>query len=242
MTTEYDYIDIIGRTYETYSNKAEKIMNEYYHKSEVSSVSQLLQLLLLENRENIVDVGTSVGVWLDDYRNFGFKKVIGIDISEDRAKKAKERGYDEVHVCNAYDMPFDDESQNCMVSNDVLVHVLQDSDKLKIFKEVKRVLQNDGIFIFNVAGNTHGFGFSNDITIDYCRFNTLETIRNLVEEPGLKIKKILPSYFAVPRIGANSKLVNLSCKLIFPITDNLLSHSNNLTKAKVVYFGVTKGK
>jgi len=241
MTTEYDYIDIIGGTHETYSNKTDKIMNEYYHKREVSSVSQLLQLLLPENRENVVDVGTSVGVWLDDYRNFGFKKVIGIDISEDRAKKAKERGYDEVHVCNAYDMPFDDESQSCMVSNDVLVHVLQDSDKLNIFKEVKRVLQNDGIFIFNIA-NTHGFGFSNDITTGNCRFNTLETIRNLVKESGLKIKKILPSYFVVPRIGANPKLVNLSCKLIFPITDSLLSNSNNLTKAKVVYFGVTKGR
>ncbi len=45
MTSEYDYIDIIGRTHETYSNNFDKIMNVYYHKRVISSVSQLLKLL-----------------------------------------------------------------------------------------------------------------------------------------------------------------------------------------------------
>lgn len=240
MASEYDNIDIIGRTHETYRHKTDQIMNKYYHNREVSTVSELLELFHPKNRVQVVDVGTSIGVWLDDYRNFGFKKIIGIDISEDRAKKAKERGYDEVHVCNAYDMPFDDESQNCMISNDVLVHVLQDSDKQKIFKEVHRVLKDKGIFIFNVA-NAHGFGYSNDTTTDYCRFNTIKTIKKLIDESGLEIKKILPSYYVVPRIGANPKFVQFSTRVLFPITDSLLSNTNNLEKAKVVYFCVVKG-
>jgi len=88
MKTEYDYINNIGTTHETYTNMTDKIMNEYYHKREVASVSELLQLLLPKNREDIIDIGISIGTWLNDYHNFGFKKITGIDISEERAKKA----------------------------------------------------------------------------------------------------------------------------------------------------------
>lgn len=239
MKTEYDYINNIGRTHETYTNMTDKIMNEYYHKREVASVSELLQLLLPYNRESMIDVGTSVGDWIVDYRNLRFKKIVGIDISEERSKKAKEKGFDETYTCNAYDTPFNDESQNCLISNDVLVHVLQDSDKLRIFKEVKRILKNDGVFIFNFA-NANGKGFSVDTTINYCRFNTISTISNLIKESGLKIKKILPSYYTIPLKGANPKVVKLFGKLIFPLIDKCLTYSNNLTKPKVVYFGVVK--
>lgn len=235
MPTEYDYIDIIGRTHETYRHKTDQIMNSYYHKSEVSTVSNLLKLFPSLNKDQVVDVGTSVGVWLNDYKSFGFEKVVGIDISEDRAKKAKERGYDEVHICNAYETPFQNNSQNCMVSNDVLVHVLQDSDKLKIFKEIYRVLDKNGIFIFNIA-NANAFGYSNDTSKGYSSYNTVDTIKKLLSEAQLKIKKITPSYFVYPRIGANPKVVSFSTKLVFPITDYLLTNSNNLKKAKTVYF------
>ena len=238
-TTEYDYIDIIGRTHESYRHKTDQIMNTYYHKSEVSTVSKLLKLFYSKNRDQVVDVGTSIGTWLNDYRNFGFKKVVGIDISEERAKQAKKRGYDEVYVCNAYDTPFEDESQECLISNDVLVHVLQDSDKLKIFKEIHRILKPDGIFIFNIA-NALSHGYSGDITKNYCRFITPDTTKKLITEADLKIKNILPSYFVIPRIGANPKFVNFSCKVLFPITDRILSNTNNIEKSKAVYFCVTK--
>ena len=239
MPTEYDYIDIIGRTHETHRHKTDEIMNKYYHKSEVSAVSKLLQMFNPHNREQVVDVGTSIGVWLKDYRKFGFKKIIGIDISEERAKEAKKKGYDEVHVCNAYDTPFEDNSQNCMISNDVLVHVLQDSDKLKIFKEINRVLKPNGIFIFNIA-NALSHGYSENVTKNYCRFITPESTKELVTEAGLKIKKIVPSYFVIPRVGANPKFVNFSCKVVFPIIDRILSDMKKIEKSKAVYFCVTK--
>jgi ubiquinone/menaquinone biosynthesis C-methylase UbiE len=237
--SEYDNIDIIGRTHESFYDKTDQLMNAYYHKSEVSAVSKLLKLFYPYDWTQVVDVGTSIGTWLDDYRNFGFKKIIGIDISEKRAKQAKKRGYDEVHICNAYDTPFEDESQECLISNDVLVHVLQDSDKLKIFKEIHRILKSDGIFIFNIA-NALSHGYSNDVTKNYCRFITPNTTKKLIEESDLKIKKILPSYFVIPRIGANPKFVNFSCNVLFPITDRILSNMNNIEKSKAVYFCVTK--
>jgi len=238
--TEYDNIDIIGITHETYKDKTEKQLLQYYHKQEVNTVSYLLKKMNLQDFEQVIDLGTSIGVWYNDYKKFTFKKVIGVDISSKRANEAKKRGYDEVHVCNAYDLPFEKESHSCVVSNDVLVHVLQDSDKLKIFEEVKRVLKSKGIFIFNFA-NASGFGFNSDTDCGKAeRLNIPETMINLVKDSGLKLEYIVPSYYTFPRIGAHPRMASISSKIIFPFVDSILRKSKNHNLAKVIYLGARK--
>jgi len=239
MPTEYDNIDIIGTTHETSKDSTEKLMNEYYHKQEVKVVTNLLKKMKLDDHENVIDLGSSIGTWYHDFKNLGFKKVIGIDISEERANIAKKRGYDEVHICNAYDLPFENESRTCFISNDVFVHVIQDSDKLKIFNEVKRVLKKNGIFIFNF-GNATGGGYQTDTTVKYCRWNTPNTISKLVTEAGFHTEFIIPSYCASPRIGAHRIVAPISTKIIFPIVDSFLSSFNRLSHFKVIYFAVRK--
>ncbi len=239
MPTEYDNIDVIGTTHEISSFDVDKIMNSYYHNREVSVVSELLSKLRLNNFNNLVDLGCSIGTWYNDFKIFGFEKITGIDISKERGLKAKKRGYDEIHICNAYELPFDDESQNCVISNDVFIHVLQDDDKLKILKEVYRVLKKNGIFIFNFA-NSKGFGYNTNQTVDYCRFCTLDSMKNLINQSEFKVESILPSYYTIPRIGAHPSFVTLSSKVIFPTIDKILKKSNNLTNAKVIYFGLRK--
>jgi len=238
--TEYDNIDVIGITHETYKDKTEKQLLQYYQKQEVNTVSYLLKKMNLQDFEQVIDLGTSVGVWYNDFKKLTFKKVIGVDISSKRANEAKKRGYDEVHVCNAYDLPFENESQSCVVSNNVLVHVLQDSDKLKIFEEVKRVLKPTGIFIFNFA-NASGFGFNSDTDCGKTeRMNIPETMINLVKESGLKLEYIVPSYYTFPRIGAHPRFALISSKIIFPFLDSILRQFNKLNHAKVIYVGVRK--
>jgi len=239
MPTEYDNIDVIGRTHESSKNSTEEKMNSYYHKQEVNTVTELLQKLHFRNFESVVDLGCSVGTWYADFKNFGFKKIIGIDISEQRAEIAEKRGYSEIHVCNAYELPFDNGSQSCVISNDVLIHVLQDNDKLRIFKEVKRILKKEGTFIFNFS-NALGSGFRTDTTIKYCRWNTPNTISNLVNDSGLNIEHVVPSYYTIPRIGAHPYIVSFSTKFTFLLTDLFLKITNNLSLSKVIYFGVRK--
>ena len=239
LNTEYDHIDIIGNTHEIHHNETDRLMNDYYHKQEVSTVKSLLSKATNLKYDEVEDLGCSIGTWYDDFRKFGFKRVIGIDISKERAMKAKERGYDEIHICNAYKLPFEDNSIDCIVSNDVLVHVLQDSDKLKIFKEVKRVLTNGGIFVFNIT-NAGGFGYSEDTTIKYCRMNKWHTISELMKKSDLNIENIVPSYYTIPRIGANPKFVKISTKCVFLCIDALFKKLNNLNAAKVVYFVAKK--
>ena len=57
---------------------------------------------------------------------------------------------------------------------------------------------------------------------------------------GLKIKKILSSYFVMSHIEVNPKFIKYSTKMIFSITDFIMSKSNNFSNAKVVYFCVEK--
>src|SRR5690348_9948385 len=118
MPNEYDYIDIIGTTHETSKNSTEKRMNAYYHKQEVKTVQKLLQKMNLTNYESVIDLGCSIGTWYQSYKKFGFKKIVGIDISQERAMEAKKRGYDEIHVCNASKLPFENDSIEVVISND----------------------------------------------------------------------------------------------------------------------------
>lgn len=239
MPTEYDNIDVIGTTHEISRDDTDRKMNDYYHKQELSTVKDLLKRMKFSEYSQLIDLGCSIGTWYDDYRNMGFKRIIGIDISEERLKIAKKRGYDEVHCCNAYELPFEDESQKCIISNDVFVHVLQDSDKLKIFKEIFRILKPNGIFIFNFA-NASGNGLTTDTTKKYCRFNTNETISNLINQSNLEIEFLSPSYYTYPRIGAHPYFVSLSTSIFFPLMDSLFKSRNNLSLSQVNYLAVRK--
>lgn len=91
MDTEYDHIDIIGTTHEIHNNETDRIMNGYYHQQEVSTVKSLLLKVNNLNYDKVLDLGCSIGTWYNDYKKFGFKKIIEIDISKERAMKAKER-------------------------------------------------------------------------------------------------------------------------------------------------------
>jgi hypothetical protein len=66
--------------------------------------------------------------------------------------------------------------------------------------------------------------------------NKWQTISELVKQSGLNIMSIVPSYYTIPRIGANPKFVKTSTKYIFPCMDSILKKMNNLELAKVVYF------
>jgi len=236
MPTEYDNIDIIGTTHEISKDNTEKRLNAYYHKQEVKTLKNILKKMNVNDFESVIDLGCSIGTWYKDFKNYGFKKIIGIDISKERAEIAKKRGYNEVHVCNAYELPFNANSKSCVISNDVLIHVLQDDDKLRIFKEVKRILKKDGIFIFNIA-NANGFGYDEDTTVNYCRYNTKETITKLIQDAGFKNEFILPSYYTIPLIGAHPYLALLFTSILFPFVDAFFKKMNKINSAQVIYFG-----
>ncbi len=233
VKSEYDYIDIIGGTSETYKTETERLLNQYAHKKEVELAIKLINSMQA-NKEHLLDLGCSIGSWLKDYQVMGFKNIIGVDISSERIEIASKRGYTETHVCNATKLPFPDDSLSCIISNDVFVHIINDNDKIKVFSEVKRVLKKDGVFIVNVA-NAKGFGYEDNFTKDYCRFLLSNFIPNSLPD-GLVLEQTLCSYSMMPRIFANPRLVKLGVKLVFPLLDIFCNKDN----AKVIYYGIRK--
>ena len=234
--TEYDHIKEIGGSFLDWNSETEKILTEYYHKSEIKTVRGLFKGHKLNV---IVDLGCGKGAWAYFYKKIGFKKLIGIDISDERLKVAEINGFDETYCCNGYNLPFEDNSIECIISNNVLVHVLQDDDKIRIFNEINRVLKKDGLFIFNFP-SAKAYGLLEDTTKEHCRIMNLSSIIKLIEKGNLKIEKISPCYFLIPRIGANPRFVNVSSKLIYPITDAFAKMFSNVNNSKVIYLKVKK--
>lgn len=239
VPTEYDYIQQIGTTYETSQKPHVKKLNNYFHQQQTKTVFDLIQKMQLDDYNRVIDLGCSDGGWLNDYKAMKFCNVVGIDISSERAEKAKKRGYSETFVTNAYNLPFENGSELCIICNGMIVHVINDSDRLKIFREVKRVLKKNGIFILNFA-NARARGLKTDSTKEYCRLNTIELITKLVKESGLSIEHIKPGYYIYPRLGANRKITSISTKFLFPITNYFLKKFNNINLAEVIYLGVRK--
>ncbi|GEM_PF-6565879 len=231
--TEYNHIDKIGSSFKNWHTQTEKILLEYYYKSELKTIKNFL---FNYNFKNLMDLGCGEGSWYSSYKKIGFKRIIGIDISKERLEKAKELGYDEVYCQNAYELPLEDNSQDCIISNNMILHVLQDEDKIKIFQEIKRVLSNNGIFIFNFPPK------KSRKSSEQTYFQTIEIskISELIKKSGLTIKKIEPSYFLFPLKGAHPRLAKISTSIIYPITDTFLKKFGNIEKAKEVYVLVKK--
>ncbi|HXK34990.1 MAG TPA: class I SAM-dependent methyltransferase [Candidatus Paceibacterota bacterium] len=101
----------------------------------------------IEGKE-ILNIGCGFG-WAElNFFNRGGKKMIGIEITEDDLKTAKENLKDDKYlfkVGSALDIPFGNESLDTAVSFEVLEHIPKNTEN-KMFSEVSRVLRKGGIF------------------------------------------------------------------------------------------------
>jgi ubiquinone/menaquinone biosynthesis C-methylase UbiE len=236
--TEYDNIDVIGNTHKTTINKTEFYLNNYYHQSQKKSIKKILNDQKLSNFSEIIDLGCSHGSWYESLKSFGFKKLIGIDISKERLELAKQIGYEETYCTNGKSLPFNDNSKDIVVSNNMLIHVLQDSDKLEILKEIKRILTPNGLFIFDIANAT--VYEPNNVTKKYCNYITTETIEKIISESGLVIAQKEISYCLYPLKIAHPKLAKYSVKTIFPLIDKIFRFQKNYNKARSIHYCLRK--
>ena len=227
---EYGNVNEIGNSFKDWNTDTEKYLLGYYHKAQ----TKVAQIFLKQySISELVDLGCGEGHWFDFYKKLGIKKLIGIDISKERLKIAKKVGYDILHCCNAYELPFKDNTVSNIVSNNMILHVLDDEDRNKIFQEIKRVLKKDGFFLFS-------FPPSSNHNKSYFKTTKTKDMQRIIEENGLCVKSKKPVYFTWPLKGAHPKFAKFSSHYIFPITDNLLKFFIDIDKSKLVYFLVTK--
>lgn len=86
---------------------------------------------------------------------------VGIDISTEAIKKSKEN-YPrfKYFVADATNLPFPDNSFDCVICSEVIEHVPEDE---KVFMEVGRVLKNGHIFIITTPNWFSWYGFARKI-------------------------------------------------------------------------------
>lgn len=100
---------------------------------------------------NILDIATGRGEFIQIIKNNikDYKKIIGIDESEEAIKLAKKEINDdniEFIKMNAESLDFSDESFNVVCLSNSLHHM---QNHKKVFSEIKRVLKPDGVIVIN---------------------------------------------------------------------------------------------
>ncbi|RBQ26253.1 class I SAM-dependent methyltransferase [Arcobacter sp. CECT 9188] len=121
------------------------------YKQSASFVSNLaihlVDILNSNKNEIVLDLGCGDGTLAKEIEKSG-TKVVGIDLSENMVKKAKENGI-EAYVMSATNLDFSDNYFDKVFSNAVL-HWVKNLDKNA--KEINRVLKRNGKFVAEFGG------------------------------------------------------------------------------------------
>ncbi len=190
-----DLIDVMGNNHDTCRNYSETLWNRYYHLTYQSVVRGMLP----ENcrDKTCLDLGTSFGHWFKFLQKAGFSRILGAEISSERAEIARQlTGYEEIMVCDAAEqIPLEDESVDVVVSNDVFVHILQLDDQIAALKEIERILKPQGVLIFNQA-MAQANGKEKRCVLGGCSYITLhEWLSVVMKNTSLVIRDIKPTYY-----------------------------------------------
>ena len=108
----------------------------------------------LKNSDKILDLGCGAGRVTFGLYEKGYKSVQGIDISEIMVMNAKkinrDKGYDiKFSLGNAISLPYEDGEFDAVVfSFNGLMNIPEEKNRVIVIKEVRRVLKENGIFIF----------------------------------------------------------------------------------------------
>ena len=188
------HIQKIGGTFENPGGDVERNYNKYDKKSRQTVVRDFFKG---EKRDSVLDLGCSIGAWSEFLKLSGFKKRVGIDLSEERLEKARKREYTEVYLMSGTDTGFQDESFDAVICIDVLVHILEKHNQQKVFQEVERILRPGGVFVFSFTSKRYmdSVSFLKSLVgrdsgrVGYCRYDALEEMKEHSDSAGLKIEK-----------------------------------------------------
>lgn len=141
---------------EYYNTLAKDYDKIYKNKNKDIEYMRIIEQEILNNevKKNylILDIGCGTGEQLNYLRNYN---ILGLDISLEMAKKAKNKTGKFLFVGNAEYLPFKNKSFNCVIS---LFGALNHVQINRVFKEVRRVLTKNGVFIFSIA-NVYNLGW-----------------------------------------------------------------------------------
>jgi ubiquinone/menaquinone biosynthesis C-methylase UbiE len=185
MPTQHSILSAYNATAENY---AKEFIDELSHKH-LDRI--LLRQFAEENKNgNCIDLGCGPGQTTKFLFDCGMKNIVGTDISPAMIAKAKEINpqiYFE--VADILNLQYKDNSFNSAIAFYAIVHFTVEEIKLA-FYEIKRVLKDDGQFLFSFhIGNEvkHVDNFlGKNVSLDFYFFET-EKILSLLDEAGFTV-------------------------------------------------------
>ncbi len=157
----------------------------WWHRAKRQLVNYLLKENLANKKQKILDVGCGTGKNLETFSKFG--EVIGIDNSIDAINFCKKRGFKAIKG-DIEKMPFKSNFFDAVTALDVLEHV----DDVKALKEIKRVLNQDGILIITVPAFSWLWSKWDEVLFHKRRYSA-KSLKKVLTQNGFKVSKI--SYF-----------------------------------------------
>ncbi len=172
----------------TAENYAKEFMDELQHKH-LDRI--LLKQFAEENKSgNCIDFGCGPGQTTKFLFDCGMLNIVGTDISPGMIAKAKELNpHINFEVADMLNLKYKDGSFSSAIAFYAIVHFSMDELK-RAFQEIKRVLKNDGQFLFSFHIGTeikHVDNFlDKNVALDFYFFET-DKILSLLEELGFTL-------------------------------------------------------
>ena len=177
-------------------------------------------------RLRILDYGCGTGGNSSSYAPFGL--VYGIEPDPGAVRLARRRGGAALCRASGTELPFRPGSFDVVVASDVLEHI---DDDLRAVQEIARMLRPGGAFIFSVPAHPWLFG-PHDAALFHRRRYVERGLRNLVEETGLRIRRLsywnstlFPLYCAHRLLGRflGSRSAHSDVRALPPLANELLA-------------------
>jgi len=192
----------------------------YFESSATSARDDLIDLIP-NDADNILEVGAGVGKMGAGLRSRKFNKIVGIEMSQEAADKAKQY-YDEMIVGDVekVKLNYPNGYFDCIIYGDVLEHLIY---PWKVIGEHKKYLAKEGCIVASIPNIRYykvlrelvfkgNWNYQKAGILDrtHLRFFTIKTIKDMFEQNGYKITKIIKE----PSCGRIKKIIN-----------NLFSHA-----------------
>jgi ubiquinone/menaquinone biosynthesis C-methylase UbiE len=126
------------------------IEQDYATKFDISFVKQYWIFNNIREGSRVLDIGCGSGTLnlLKSRKAY----LVGTDLSEKALEQALLAGYDEVILCDSFDIPFPDNSFDFVVSLDVLGHI-ENEVKDVYLREWIRLLKDEGVMLHGIEAD-----------------------------------------------------------------------------------------
>jgi SAM-dependent methyltransferase len=130
----------------------------------------------------VLDVGTSTGTNLHMLAELGYRRVVGLDLSDEAIRFCAEKGLGFVHRGDVCNLPFVDASLDLVLATDIIEHV---EDDRRALSEIARVLVPGGNALITVPAFQSLWGLQDEVSHHLRRYR-LPVLRSAVVAAGLR--------------------------------------------------------